>query len=290
MKKFIGILLLAALSIGGGIFLAKNIPSNQPDDVSEEEVEEQQEEAESNNGNSGDVDFVEAQKKIAPSNNEGILQEIASAKNKNKDTHGWIRIPNMRIDDPVLQSNNNEQYLRINEKGISDPYGAYFADFRCSLGTSDQLSPNTVIYGHSDITGDQDKPDGKDFSQLFKYLDIEFAKQNPYIYFGTSNENMVWEVFATFYSDVDFNYINTNPTEAEFNNIVSEAKLRSENTYNVNPTYQDKILTLSTCSVKYDTDKEQRFVVMARMVDNTTERPYTTDVIKNPDPKQPNFK
>ena len=50
-------------------------------------------------------------------------------------------------------------------------------------------------------------------------------------------------------------------------NIITEAKQRSEYVYNVDVTGEDKILTLSTCSYKYDKRNDVRFVVMAKLLD-----------------------
>ena len=50
-------------------------------------------------------------------------------------------------------------------------------------------------------------------------------------------------------------------------NIITEAKQRSEYVYDVDVTGEDKILTLSTCSYKYDKRNDVRFVVMAKLLD-----------------------
>lgn len=72
--------------------------------------------------------------------------------------------------------------------------------------------------------------------------------------------------------------------------IVDEAIKRSELETNVDVKLTDNILTLSTCTLKYGTRTDQRFVVMARLQrkgENLQELNPTAT--KNPNPKAPQF-
>ena len=123
---------------------------------------------------------------------------------------------------------------------------------------------NTIIYGHSDY---RDDPEGKRFSQLFHYAqDIDFVRNNPYIYFSVPEDDLVWQVFAVFFTHIDFNYIQTHPSEEEFQYILDEARARSEYIIDVPVTTEDRILTLSTCSGEYVPGDHTncRLVVMAK--------------------------
>lgn len=216
------------------------------------------------------------------------IEKIDKALLRNGDTAGWLYIPNTTIDDCVLQSTDNDYYLRLTEDKTYDIFGCYFADYRCSLDLGrEYLSRNTIIYGHSDY---KDNPEGKKFSQLFHYAkDIEFVKNNPYIYFSTNTEDLVWQVFAVFYTDVNFNYIQPDPSDAEFMKIVEEAKAKSEYIIDVPVTKDDKILTLSTCTGLFKQPKENyRMAVMAKLLPSN-EIPVsklTMEVAPNPNPKR----
>lgn len=214
-----------------------------------------------------------------------LLEKIDKAKEKNKDTKGWLYIPNTTIDNSVLQAADNEYYLRLNEDKKYDIFGCYFADYENNLTSRDKMSKNTIIYGHSDL---KDNKDGPKFSQLFRYTDLDFAKKNPYIYFSTGEEDMVWEVFAVFYTHIDFHYIAANPSTNEFNKIISEAKARSEYIIDTPVSDSDKILTLSTCAAKYNPkDKDNyRLVVMAKLVPSGTQLKSELGISKNPSPKK----
>ena len=214
------------------------------------------------------------------------IEKVDAARQKNVDTAGWLYVPNTTIDDPVMQSTDNEAYLRTTEDGQYDIYGSYFADYRNLLDLGRKhLSRNTIIYGHSDY---KDNPQGRDFSQLYNYAkDIEFVKNNPYIYFSTAEEDMVWKVFAVFYTHTDFYYINANPTDEEFEAMIKEAVAKSEYIIDEEIGPDDKILTLSTCTGLFKQPKENyRMAVMAKLMP-TSEIPVsqlTMEVAPNPNP------
>ncbi|WMJ83952.1 class B sortase [Oscillospiraceae bacterium LTW-04] len=216
------------------------------------------------------------------------IEKIDEGIKRNADTKGWLYIPNTEIDDAVVQAKDNDYYLRLTEDKEYSIFGCYYADFRNNLGARDDLSKNTIIYGHSDY---KDNPEGKKFSQLFHYAkDIDFVRNNPYIYFSTTEDDLVWQVFAVFYTHIDFNYIQDNPTDPEFKNIISEAKARSEYIIDVPVDENDKILTLSTCTGLYNAaDKDNyRMVVMAKLMPSNeiSTNKMTMEVKPNPSPKK----
>lgn len=229
---------------------------------------------------------------------QDMLDKMVEAYNLNSDTIGWLRVPHTTIDNSVLQKageTDNNYYLRLDEEKKSDNFGCYFADYENTFGARSDLTQNTIIYGHSDIgtsleAPGKDNPNGKRFSQLFHFADMEFAKSNPYIYFSTFKDDMVWQIFSVMYTDIDFNYIYANYSDADFLAMVNDAKARSEYVYDVEVTADDKILTLSTCTVKYGTsNKKQRFVIMAKLLPAGAQLEETASLTKNENVKLPNF-
>ncbi|MDO5601293.1 MAG: class B sortase [Oscillospiraceae bacterium] len=215
-----------------------------------------------------------------------VLQAIGNAKKVNADTIGWLKVPGTNIDNCVLQSHDNEYYLRKTERKEYDVYGCYFADYECDFGGRDALSPNTVIYGHSDLKND---PNGYRFSQLFHFTDETFARNTPYIYFSTDKEYMIWQVFAVFYTDTGMDYIVIDQTAEQLEALIAEAREKSLYQYEVQASGTDKILCLSTCSVKYGGRPDERFVVMARLLPPDAELSGTAVFTVNPSPRQPDF-
>lgn len=217
-----------------------------------------------------------------------LEEQIDEARAKNDDIIGWLKIDDLKIDGAVVQGKDNQYYERKNEWGQYSWTGSFFADYECNFDSREDLSKNTVIYGHN-INFDDNK-DGERFSQLFYFTDMDFAQNHPYIYFSINGDSdtvtgeeekadneMVWQIFSVFYTTTDFHYIKINKdyknpeegeiTDAQLMNIITEAKQRSEYVYDVDVTGEDKILTLSTCSYKYGKRDDVRFVVMAKLLD-----------------------
>lgn len=198
---------------------------------------------------------------------------------QNRDTVGWLKIPGTDINNSVLQSYDNAYYLRRDERRRDEVYGCYFADYECSTGEREDFAANTVIYGHSDM---KDNPDGRRFSQLFKFLDPSFAEMTPCIQFCTAQAAMEWQVFAVFYTDVSFDYIQVNLDGDELVALADAAKKKSIYDYGVQVEPGDRILTLSTCTVHFS-DSSHRFVVMAKLLGEDEEAPVQAFFTEHPE-------
>ena len=72
--------------------------------------------------------------------------DFSSLQAINPEIIGWINGKGTRIDYPVLQTDNNDYYLRHMYNREYSLNGAIFMDCRCSKDFSDK---NTVIYGHN---------------------------------------------------------------------------------------------------------------------------------------------
>lgn len=220
-----------------------------------------------------------------------VVDKLKDQKVLNKDTVGYLRIPNTTIDDFVVQSKKDNQfYLRLNNLGKYAFEGCYYFDYRNTVVDRTSLDKNTTIYGHN---LDDNKKTGVRFAQLMNYTDVDWAKEHPYIYLTTETDEMVFKVFATFYTNWrKFDYINNEfDTAAEFTSLVTEAKVSSEQIYEVDVNSTDKILTLSTCTYKFGgvSNKDQRFVVMGRLLRAGEKDTDAVTITKNPSPKVPTF-
>ena len=228
-----------------------------------------------------------------------MLESTLAMQQKNKDTIGWIYIDGTTVNDVVVKVNyndDNKYYLRRNANGENDNDGCYYADWRCKTGNRNSISKNTVVYGHNLgrsanglIPDYQNHANGPKFAQLLKYQDEEFAKTHPYIYYSTIEEDMVWQVFAVFYTDIKFDYIEPNPADATFNSLLKKAQDLSFYNYDVEVSSNDKILTLSTCTYRMADDtklhypNDYRYVVMAKLLpaDAVLEDTVSLTVTKN---------
>ncbi len=233
---------------------------------------------------------------------------IAEYKAKNSDVVGWLKIPDTTIDEAVVQGTNNDYYYRRDNLKNYNQYstGCYWMDYECLTGAkAEDLGKSTVIYGHnvdyggvvpnpySDNVGTSavDEPTGDKFSQLFHYTDIDWAKDHPYIYYSTPEEDLVWEVFSVAYTTTNFRYIDVlqkgtkqSITGEQMMKVVEEGRNRSEYDYNdVEVNKDDKILTLSTCTYKYGNNKNLRFIVMAKLVTEDDKVVETANITLNED-------
>ncbi len=216
-----------------------------------------------------------------------VLDAIAYEQSQNKDTVGWLSIPGTKINASVVQSFDNATYLRRDERKQENLYGCYFADFTCNFGNREELSPHTVIYGHSDL---KDSLDGPKFSELFRFTQEEFAKSHPIIRFSTAQSAMNWQVFAVYYTDLKLDFTKTDLSGAQLTALAEQAKQRSLYHYDVPVNEGDKILSLVTCTVRYGAqEKDQRFVVAAKLLPEGEQAAPVASLQINPEPKQPQF-
>lgn len=209
------------------------------------------------------------------------VQNLEDAKEQNSDSLAWLEVPNTNIDNVVVQTTDNDYYLRRDFNQNFNAWGCYFFDYM-----STPLNPmqNTVIYGHSEIYEDIN---GKDFSQLFRYADIDFLKENQIIYLTMDNYTLEFEICAVFYSDINFYYIAPNPFTQYSDTFIDTINSKNLFIFENELTENDKLLTLSTCSTKYDIfdTTEHRFVVMGKLVDSSNYVP--NNMVYNPQPELP---
>lgn len=217
---------------------------------------------------------------------------IPAWKQQNSDVVGWLKIPGTNINYPVVQGPTNNYYLELGYDKNYSFNGVIWADYDVKSGTRSEISDNTVLYGHNwtnySATPRIGNANDVMFAQLTGYHYLSFAQQHPYIYYSTEDEEMVWQVFACFYTEDSFYYIDCNPTQEWFSQIISEAKDRSLHNFDTSVTTSDKILTLSTCTRAYGQREDQRFVVMARLMDKGAAQVPIT-VTANTDFKPPQF-
>jgi len=227
-----------------------------------------------------------------------VSKELEDARKQNTDVVAWLQLPNTKINEAVVQTTNNEFYLRRDVKKNYSYEGCYYMDYESVMfDDGADIARNTIIYGHNlgSPMGVKDDPDGVKFAQLLKLDDIEVAKSTPYIYLTTESGNHIFEIFSVMYCEaltkpVPYHYADYN--DEQFELLVSDAKARSQYNYDTAVTAQDKILTLSTCTYKYGTysqNAEQRFVVMGRLVRKGEEYHEKANLTANENPKAPSF-
>ncbi len=110
-----------------------------------------------------------------------------SLKKINGDFIGWIYACDGGISYPIVQSHDNDEYLKRTFDGSKNIAGCIFADQRISGFNNYQ----TVIYGHS-------MNDGSMFRRLVDYKDMEYCKQHPYFYIYADGIRRKYEIFSVY--------------------------------------------------------------------------------------------
>ena len=191
-----------------------------------------------------------------------VLEEYKNLYNMNKKLIGWLKIDDTNIDYPVMQTSDNEYYLKHNINQEKDRNGALFLDKDC-----DVLAPSTnlIIYGHH-------MKSGRMFGNLDDYASEKFYKEHSIIQFDTIYEKGTYEVMYVFRSkvynegEVVFKYYQFIDcySEKEFESNMQEMAALSLYDTGVTAEYGDELLTLSTCDNTVD---DGRFVVVAKRID-----------------------
>lgn len=217
-------------------------------------------------------EFVYDLKNQTPTNQEinnlpdGTINEAyASLYNENSDFIGWLNVPGTNIDEPVVQTDNNDDYVHTNFQGDYEFSGTLFADYEGPI-TPEGMPQNTIIYGHNMKLKYK-------FAALHNYKDnIEFLKVSPIIKFDTLYHNNMYKIISVFVANISedhgdvFEYTRKIyfKNKAEFYDFVLECEDRSLYETGVDVEYGDEFLTLSTCD--QDTGMDLRLVVVARKV------------------------
>lgn len=225
----------------------------------------------------------EEEESSVPEKTYTLLPGMQDLLDINEEVVGWLTIPDTQIDYPVMQHENDtagdEYYLH---RDINQDYsypGSIFMDYRCNfdkVGADKTLevenSDNLIIYGHN-------MRDMSMFGTLKYYRnDDDYYEEHPIIELSSNYETYQYKIFAYFLCDADdttetrFDYWNKIEfaDESEFYAYVNEVKRRTLRITNIDVTYGDDLLTLSTCNSTFDT---ARLVIVARRV-RDGEDPY----------------
>ena len=202
----------------------------------------------------------------------------------NQDFVGYLSAEGVKLSLPIVQTDNDEDYMNKNFYGKSTKYGCPFVTH---LNNITELDMNTVIFGHH-------MNDGTVFGALDRYKSIDGFKAAPVISFNTMYKDYQWKVIAAFitnaYEKDDNGYIfryyfTSLSSEERYAAFLNELSQRSLYDTGVDVLPTDKILTLSTCSHEFT---DARFVVVARLVRNgETADVDVSQATVNPNPRYP---
>ncbi|MEG0381092.1 MAG: class B sortase, partial [Kurthia sp.] len=200
------------------------------------------------------LSYKEVEKELKDAQQVVEESALTTLQKQNANITGWLSLENSRLDNPVLQTDDNSFYLTHNYLDEKSRGGSIFIDFR----NEPMKDRHTIFYGHVLRNGTM-------FGELSKFAKQHYANEHPIFFFETASEKYELQVFAAYETTTDFYYIETQFSDATFESFLNEIQQRSEITMPVDVSVSDKIITFSTCTTSPN-DKE-RFVVHAKIVD-----------------------
>lgn len=222
---------------------AYNIKDNNISDSLAEVFTLQEAGFENNNKNADD----------AAVSNESLKIDWDKLLKTNSDVIAWIKIPGAGISQPVLKGASNDEYLRRNIYRNYSRNGCIFVSENTNK-PFDQV--NTVIYGHN-------LNNGRMFSNLKKYSDIEFWENNSYIYIYFPNETMKVYRIISFHTvdDGNKNIFGTYFTSfKDYEPYINQNNVYLDNVKDYNSDNVNGVITLSTCTNR---ESSERYVIHA---------------------------
>lgn len=198
---------------------------------------------------------------ITEQKTENMLK-LEELQKENSDIVAYIQIEGTNINYPVLQTTDNDYYVKHNYKKEYSELGAIFLDKDSKLN---EPTTNYLIYGHR-------SKNGLMFEDLVNYKKEEFYKQHPIIKFTTPTEDSEYEIIAVFLSRIYYKseknvfryyYFINAENEEEYNEYITNSKKASLYDTGKTAEYGEQLLTLSTCEYSQE---DGRLAVVAKKV------------------------
>lgn len=189
------------------------------------------------------------EKKADNKKKENRSLNFAELKQLNSDLVAIMYIPNTDIYLPIVQTTNNEYYLKHNFYRNYDEQGSIYMDANAS---SDFSSFNTFIYGHS-IFGA-----GGMFTFLENYMSASYYQQHPVIKIMTENKLYDAQIVSAYKDDMNSPSFQTNITDGvSYSSYISMITGKSNYSTNIQATTDKNMITLYTCSLDGITNASQ---------------------------------
>lgn len=190
----------------------------------------------------------------------------------NSDVKGWIKITGTAVNNVVVKSYDNSYYLTHNLYREDSVSGTIFSSY---LNKWDGTDDNIILYGHNMISGEF-------FAHVTHYVPnmaskepLAFYKVHPTVMLATPSGGCeTYKIFAGILANTQsqygevFDYVDKTKfySKDDFNNFIIDVMDRSWFFTDVDLTYGDQLLTLSTCSWPLGKSVDTRWVLFARKV------------------------
>lgn len=194
----------------------------------------------------------EVSKKVVENTNDyPDVKEIK--KSTNEDVIGWIRVPNTNIDEPILQTTDNDYYLKHSLTKDELDVGSIFLDSKADSNFNDNLN---FVFGHNTYIDNK-------FTQLRKFSDPDFNKENKTFYiFTDKNEKITYRVIGQGLIPPVFPLYTEDKVKFNLDNLTENQKYMKEYTDITQQDIEDihvhsKLAILTTCLAYNNSDGRQ---------------------------------
>ena len=206
---------------------------------------------------------------------DGNRPTLADLMERNPDVRAWLTIDGTNIDYPMVQGEDNWEYLNKDVMGDFSLAGAIFLD---SNNNADLSDPYNMIYGHH-IEG------GAMFSDVLEFRTASF--------FETYRTGTLWlaedayhvDIFACTEADAMDEVIYRDPhtvTRDELPSVLEYITSRSVQTREVGITDEDPVIALSTCENAEGFERVLIFGKLTKMTQAEIEAAYLKNQEQSP--------
>lgn len=168
------------------------------------------------------------------------------------DIKAWLYCADTPIQEPVVQSADNEYYLRRLPDGTYNRSGTLFLDYRCASDFTDAVS---VIYGHN-------MQNDSMFGTLVKYQEQAYYDAHPCLWLITPERSFRLDVIAGASVDAASEIYTLDP--AATSEIIEHSTFETDAAWSED----DRFVILSTCTYTYS---GARYVLLCRAVSEATD-------------------
>ena len=226
------------------------------------------------NGTTGTVTDETEEINVTPVTNTPLNIDFNALKQVNPDTRAWVKITGTPVNNVVVQSGASDPnyYLSHDFYKSESITGTIYSNYKNKWDGTDE---NIILVGHNMISG-------QFFATLGHYAPndasrepLAFYKVHPTVMLATPDGgSQTYKIFAGMLVNTQpehgevFSYINKTSFTGkdDFNNFIIDVMDRSWFFTDVDITYGDQLLTMSTCYWPLGESIDTRWVIFARKV------------------------
>lgn len=164
---------------------------------------------------------------------------FAELRELNPDVVAWLTVDNTGIDYPVVQGEDNFEYLDKDAKGDDSASGSLFLDSECDPDFGETYE---VIFGHH-------MQASKMFGDLDKFLDEDFFNANQDATLYLPSETLSLQVCAVIQADAYDGVLFSTPADStRVAQVIQKLEAEATHIREGNLGENDQLIALSTCS------------------------------------------